>query len=101
MKPADNLDRHKIGLLNFGVTCPLVQKKPIFDLVRSIACLVLIETSWNLQITWTGIKSRICSNSGKIRLFTLELLAPGCQNAKKPIFDFVRSVACVMFIQSL
>ena len=83
MKLADNMDRHKISdefefrpvrTTNFGVTCPLVQKTPKFDLVRNIACLFLIETLLN----WTGIKSRMCSNSGKIRLFTLELLALEC-----------------------
>ena len=73
MKLADNMDRHKISdefefppdrtidfgntcplgpktfifdliwrTIDFGVTCPLVQKN-IFDLVRSIACLVLID----------------------------------------------------------
>ena len=85
--------------IEFGVTCPFIQWNPIFNLVRSIACSVLIETLWSLQITWTGIKSLICLNSGKIRLFTLELLALECQT--KPIFNFVRSVAWVMFIQSL
>ena len=99
-----NMERHKISdefgqiRLLTGITCPLVQKKPIFDLVQSIACLVLIETLWNLKITWTGIKSLMCSYSGKIRLFTLELLALECQN--KPSLT-VRSVACVIFIQSL
>ena len=53
MKLADNMDRHKISdefkfrqdrTIDFAVTCPLVQKNPIFDLVSSIACLVLIET---------------------------------------------------------
>ena len=53
MKPAGNMDRHKIldefqfrpdRNIDFGVTCSLVQKKPIFNLVQSIACLVLIQT---------------------------------------------------------
>ena len=53
MKLADNMDSHKISdefefrpdqTIDLGVTCPLVQKKPIFDFVQSIACLVLIET---------------------------------------------------------
>ena len=56
MKLADNLDRHKISKISDGfefrpdlttavrVTCPLVLKKFIFDLVLSIACLVLIQT---------------------------------------------------------
>ena len=32
------LDRN----IDFGITCPLVPKSAIFDLVQSIACLVLI-----------------------------------------------------------
>ena len=51
MKLADNMDRLKIldefefrpdQTIDFGVTCLLVPKTPIFYLVRSIACLVLI-----------------------------------------------------------
>ena len=162
MKVADNLDRHKISnefefrpdrTIDFGVTCPLVPKTPIYNLVWSVVCLVLIETLWNLQITWmgkkswmslnsgqiglltlenftfhwvpkntifdlvhiiaclilivslwklqitwTGIKTHMSLNLGKIRLFTLELLALECQ---KNIFDFVHSIACIIFIQSL
>ena len=53
MKLADNMDMHEISdvfefrpdqTIHFGATCPLVQKNPIFDIIRSIACLVLIET---------------------------------------------------------
>ena len=53
MRLADNQDRHKISdefecrpdrTIDLRFTCPLVPKKPIFDLVQSIACLVLIET---------------------------------------------------------
>ena len=45
MKVADNMGSYKISdEFDFGVTCYLVQKKNIFDLVRSIACLVFIET---------------------------------------------------------
>ena len=52
MRLADNLARHKISgkfefwpdrTIDFKVTCFSAQN-PIFDLVRSIACLVLIET---------------------------------------------------------
>ena len=55
---AVNLRGHKISdefefrsdrTIDFGVTCPLVQKKPIFDLVRSIACLVLVKRADNLD----------------------------------------------------
>ena len=47
MKLADSMDRHKNSdeftfrsdhTVDFGVTCPLVPKNPIFDLVQSIAC---------------------------------------------------------------
>ena len=49
MKVADNLDMHKISdkfelhpdwIIDSGFTCPLVSKNTIYDLVRSIACLV-------------------------------------------------------------
>ena len=66
----------------FRHTVTTKKKKPIFDLVRSIACLVLIETLWNLQITWTGIKSWMCLNPGMIRLFILELLSLECQKPR-------------------
>ena len=51
MKLADNLDRHKVldkfkfrpdWTIDYRVTCPLVPKSLIFDLVQRIACLVLI-----------------------------------------------------------
>ena len=88
MKLVDNLDKHKIldefefrpdRNIEFRVTCTLVPKKTIFDFVRCIACLVLIGSLGTLHITWTGIKSQTSSNSGKITLFTLELLAFECQ----------------------
>ena len=103
MKLADNTDRHKISdefefqpdwTIDFGVTCPLVPKNPVFHHVRSTACLVLIGSLWKLQITCTGITSRTHSNSGKVRLFSLELLDLECQKKKKKnIVDFVWSVA--------
>ena len=81
---AGNQDSHKIldeiecrsdQTIHFGVTCPLVAKKPIFDLVRSIVPSILIGFSSNLQVTGTAINSRMGSNFGQIRLFTSELLA--------------------------
>ena len=80
MRLADNLYMHKIlnkfefrpnQTIDFGVTCPLVPKNTIFNLV----CLVLIKTWWILQIIWTGIKSRTSSNSFQMWLMTFELLA--------------------------
>ena len=31
---------------------------PLFDFVISVTCSVLLESSWNLQIRWTWMKSR-------------------------------------------
>ena len=51
MKLADKQDMHTNSdelefqpdwTIDFGVTCPLVPKTPVFHLVQSIACLVLI-----------------------------------------------------------
>ena len=65
-KLAGNQDSHKMldefefrpdQTFYFGVTCLLVPKSPIIDLVLNIACLVFNETLWNLQITWKGINS--------------------------------------------
>ena len=107
MRLADNLDRHKIldefefgpdRTFDFGVTCPLVTKNPIFELVQSMACLVLIETLWNLQITWTGIKSqgvRILARSAHWLWSYLPL------SAEKTMFDLVRRIACLVLIGSL
>ena len=61
------------------VTCPLLSKNPIFDLVRSIACFVLTGSLWKLQTIWTGIKPRTSSNSGKITLLSLEFIALECK----------------------
>ena len=66
-----NLDEFEFPLdqtIRFGVTCPWVLKNTIFDLVQSIAFLVLIGSLLHLQIIWTGIKYRMSSNSGQIRL---------------------------------
>ena len=108
MKLADNLDRHIISdefefrpdrTIVFGVACPLVPINPIFNLFRSIACLVLIETLWNLQIIWTCIYSRTSSNLGRTGLFTLDLLA--LLVPINPIFDLVRSITCSVLIAHL
>ena len=102
---AGNQDSHKIldefefwpdRTIHFGVTCPWVAKKPIFDLVRSIVPSILIGSSSNLQVTGVAINSRMSSNFGGIRLFTSELLA--LENRKKPIVDLVRSMATSFFI---
>ena len=78
IKFADNRGSHKFSdefefwrdqTIHFGVTCPWEPKKPIVDLVRSIATSFLIGCSSNLQVTRTAINSF----SGQIGLFSLEL----------------------------
>ena len=63
--------KQKSNQNHFGVTCPRVPKN-IFDLVQSIASLILIG-SLDLQIIWTGIKSL---NSTDQSIDFVELLAP-------------------------
>ena len=75
-------------------------KSTVYDLVRSTACLVLIGSLWKLQITWTGIKSQRSSNSSRIGLKSLWSYLP-LSAKKNSTSDFVRSIACVIFIQSL
>ena len=41
---------------HFGVTCTWVPKKSIFNFIRSIACVIFIQSSWNLQIYKTGME---------------------------------------------
>ena len=77
----------------FRVTCPWVPKNAIFDLVWSIAFLVLIGFLWDLQIIWTGIKSRTSSISCQIGLLTLELLALW--------ENVVQRIATLFFIRAL
>ena len=48
-------------------------------IMETIAPLLLIESSSNLQITRTAIPSRMSLSSGQIRLFTSELLATECR----------------------
>ena len=67
---------------------------PIFDLVRSIACLVLIGSLRKLQITWTGIKSQTSVKFWQDRTIHFGV-------TKKTTFDFVWSIARVIFNQSL
>ena len=65
-KFASNQNSHKIldkfkfqpdQTTDFRVTRPWVPKNTIFDLVWSIAFLVLIGSLLDFQIIWTGIKS--------------------------------------------
>ena len=67
MKFADNLDRHKNSrrvqilagsdLNHFGVTVLTLEcKQNTFDFVQSVACVIFIQSLWNLQINRTGIK---------------------------------------------
>ena len=69
------------------------------DVLNMIFPSFFICSSSNLQITRTGIKSRIGSIWGQIGLFALELLALKCR--KKPIFDLVIAIAPTVFIESL
>ena len=55
-------------IVQFVVEClPLCAKKPIFDLFRGIGPLVLIATSFNLQLFRTGIKYWI----GQVQISTI------------------------------
>ena len=74
-------DRHKIldGFefrpdltSHFGVGCPSAVKE---NDVSSFSQSPLIRYLSNLQVTRNGIKARMCSNLGRIGLFTLELYA--------------------------
>ena len=65
---------------DYRVSCPLASKKFPIDLywdigVSMLARSFLIESSSKLLVTRTGIKARTSLISGRIRLFTLELLA--------------------------
>ena len=54
-----------------------------------IAPLLLIGSSSNLQVTRTGIKSRMCSNSGHTRQLTLKLIA---LERRKNVVDTIASL---------
>ena len=43
-KISDEIEFWPDWTIHFGVTRPLVPKKPILDLVRNIVCLVIIKT---------------------------------------------------------
>ena len=73
-KTSDKIEFWLDQTIHVGLTCPWVTENTIFDLIRSIAFLFLIGSLWNLQITWTCIKSWMSSTSGQIGLLTLELL---------------------------
>ena len=107
VKLAGNQDSHKISnelefwpdwTIHFGVTCPWVPKKPIFDLVRCIVPSILFESSSIMQVTKTGIKSQGSSNLGQIGIFALELLALEWRtiNSHRLI---IRSIATSFFYQ--
>ena len=80
-----NKDRCKISdkfkfrphpFIYFGVACPLALEINVVDMT---APSVLVGSSWNLQVTRTGIKSWTNSNSSQIRILTSELLALSAQ----------------------
>ena len=84
VKLAGNRDRHKISdkfefwpdqTCHFGVICSWLLKKAIGNIVQGIVISFFIISLWNLQITWTGIKSHMCSKFCHSGLFTLELPA--------------------------
>ena len=98
MEVADNLDRHKISdklefrhdrSVHFGVTCPWVPKKAtyIFDFVQSIACVIFIQSLWNLQINRAGIKYLTSWKLDRIAILTLELNALDCWHAASQVSD--------------
>ena len=117
MKVADNLDRHKIlyefefrldHTIHFGVNCPWAPKKPIFDFVRSIACVIFIQSLWNLQINRTGvirdIKYSRSLKLGHIALyisrFTFELHALDCWYIGSSRWAIVARWATCFWVQS-
>ena len=96
MKLADNPDRPKISdefdfkpdwNIDFGITCPLVQKQLQQQHIPPCPEHSLFSFDWifmKVADNLARIKSRAGSKSGKI---TLELLSLECQ--EKLIFDFV------------
>ena len=70
----------QIGLFTLELLAIECQKKPIFNLVQSIAPSVLIGSSSNLQVTRTDIKSGTKFEFG-IGVFALELLALECHKS--------------------
>ena len=59
----------------FGVTCLWMPKKPVFDLIWSIACLIYIESLWNWENTRIGITSWMGRKSDRT-FFSLRTYMP-------------------------
>ena len=64
-----------------------VPKKPIFNFVQRIACVILIQSLWNLQINRTDIKYSTSWKLDHIALFTLELHALDCWKVRSQVSD--------------
>ena len=104
MKVADNLDRHKIFdqlqtgpncTIYFWVTCPWLLSRRVSD-------------EWSLPIGRLVIDSFVtCCLHHRFRIsaradYSLGSYLPLSAKTKtKSTFDFVRSIACLIFIQSL
>ena len=85
-------------IMNFRVMSPWLLKKPMFDFVISITRLVLIRSSWNLQIKWTWMKSWIISITVQVKLFSSELLPLYCW---KRLFSTLSSAQLYQFLSDL
>ena len=71
----------------------------IFNFIISITRLVLIGSSWNLQIRWTCVSFWTNSRTGKIRLFIFEV-GPLDSWYCFFFFDLIISITPSVFIRS-
>ena len=102
-KFSDEFEFRRYQTIHLGVICPWEPKRPIVDLVRSIATSFWIGCSSNLQVTRIAIKSRISLISGQIGLFSLELLALERWNIFTYTYNgdnVVQMIAASLLIQS-
>ena len=63
----------KIPPQDYGVSCPRVSEKAMYNVVNTLAPLFLIESSSFLQVTRTNIKSGLSSKFSLIQSCTAEL----------------------------
>ena len=106
MRPADNLDRHKISFefqadrtIDFGVIYPLLPKTSVFDLVRSL------DSYWIFMKFADNLDRHKISDEFEFRQYRTVHFGITCswvlkkkKKKKKKTFNFVRRIAYVIFI---
>ena len=90
---ADEFETWPDWLINLGIIFPWLLKKPLFDFVIHITHSVLMQSSWNLQIRWTWMKSRMNLKPGQIGSLTRSYIPLIAEKASVWLFHQHNSIS--------